>query len=448
MIFSGFRINIIIRALLLVIVAFLLTWSVLSRPSLFILATLSALFIVAVIELIRYVERSTRNFTHFLMAVRQRGFTEAYPDKKGKAFENLSGAMHDIIEEFARINREKEVQFQFLETLNENISVSIFSFDENGKLLSMNTAAKKLLPSPVFTKVDDFKSIDPKIVSLVRKLEPEQRSVLPVYIRGQRIQLGIHLKRVIVNNERIDIVMIQDLNHELEAKEIEAWHLLMRVLTHEIMNSVTPIASLSAALKKMLIHDDGTQKRAGEVSDELLEDLVSAIETIRSRSTGLLNFTRTYKDFSKPIMLHRERADLNAIVQHVLATLRAEIESKRITVELDSPSQPMYAEVDRAMIEQVLINIVTNAFEAVSHDGTGKVAVMLSVINQRPAIIVSDNGRGIDAEIEDRVFVPFFTTKENGSGIGLSLSRQIMKQHGGNISFESSKGRTAFRIEF
>ncbi len=444
---KGFRLQIILRFILLITVVMFLAWSIFERPTLFVIVFLTLLLVLSILDLIRYVERSTRDLTHFLMAVKQRGFTESFPGAGGSVSAKFTEAMGDILSEFARVNEEKELHFQFLEALNENINVAILAFRADGSLMMMNLAAKKLLQEPKFTRIEQLDAIDPILGKTISTLQGDHQRVIPVRIREQIVQLGIHRKHMLMKGQPIMIVVMQNLNHELEAKEIEAWHQLMRVLTHEIMNSVTPITSLSAAVDKILRHPDGAQKNPDQLTADALEDVGSAVQTIRSRSQGLLNFTRTYKEFSKPFILHRESHDVNEVVRHVYEVMKLEAEKRSIQFVVNLISEKAEAEIDRALIEQVLINLVQNAFDAVKEDGQGMVTLEVGVFGNRLSVLVRDNGPGIDPEIVDKIFVPFFTTKPNGSGIGLSLARQIIKLHGGNIRVVPTELGAVLRID-
>lgn len=447
MIYKNFRLNIIIRVLCIVALALALAFVIMERPMFFVLATIVLLLAASVVSLIRYIDKSNKDLTHFLLTIRQGAFTESYTSgNRGKQYEQLSGALNDIVTEFSKINLEKELHYQYLQTLNENINVAILSFNATGKLMMMNPAAKKLLNDPSFSAINHFKTIDPVLYHAVKEIKPEQRKVVHVSIGEDQYQLSVQAKEIVLNGAPVHIILLQNLNYELEEKEIEAWHQLMRVLTHEIMNSVTPIASLTAAVESILKHPDGTRKDLGTLNEDQVDDVFSSLATIGSRSKGLMSFVKAYKAYAKPIHAQFESVDVRELVNRTAELLASDLHALGIQLIINNPSTNVEAKADIALMEQVLINLVKNAMDAVAHDGTGIITIDVGVKINRVIIVITDNGTGIDPEVLPRIFVPFFTTKPQGSGIGLSLSRQIMKLHGGTIQVHPSEKGSVFTL--
>jgi two-component system, NtrC family, nitrogen regulation sensor histidine kinase NtrY len=448
--FNRFRFIVILHVSLIVVLSIGLAFLLLWRPSLFLPAVVGLGLIGTVASLIHYLERTNRDLTHFLLSIRQGAFTETYGGgSRGKQYQALSKAMNDIVNEFARLNEQKELHYRYLEALNENIHVSILSFDEGGKLIKANAAAKKLLPDPSLAKIEHFKKIDVSLYKAIQNCQPDQRTVKTVFIGQEQLQLGIQTKEVVIQGKKLKIVLLQNLNSELDEKEIDAWHQLMRVLTHEIMNSVTPILSLSKAAKSILSLPDGTKRSMRDLSNENEEDIFNSISTIESRSNGLLNFVRAFKEYAKPVELKLERTDILALATRIGDLLRPQLESLNISFTVQSRDKTVIANADAPLIEQVLINLIKNAIEAVKHDGTGEIKIFISQVREAAVrVSVHDNGVGIEPELIPKIFIPFFTTKQHGSGIGLSLSRQIIKLHGGSIKVQSSESGSVFVIEW
>lgn len=448
MIYRNFRLNIIIRILCIVVLALAFAFVVVKRPMFFVSSAIILLLITCVISLIRYIDKSNKDLTHFLLSIRQGAFTESYTSgHRGKQYEQLSVALNDIVAEFSKLNLEKELHYQYLQTLNENISVAILSFDATGRLMMMNPAAKKLLNYPQFATLDHFRNIDIALYQAAKDIQPEQRQVVRVFIDEDQYQLSVQAKEIILNGKSVRILLLQNLNHELEEKEIEAWHQLMRVLTHEIMNSVTPIASLTAAAESILKKPDGSRKDLATLNEDQVDDIFSSLATIGSRSKGLMNFVKAYKEYAKPIHAQFETVNIADLVKRVAALLAHDLQQAHIRLSIH-PAKTITAKADIALMEQVIINLVKNAMDAAAHDGTGIITIDVHEKNNRAAITITDNGPGIDPEILPRIFVPFFTTKPKGSGIGLSLSRQIMKLHGGTIHVHVSDKGSAFTLEW
>lgn len=449
MIHHNFRFAIFIRVFLIVALSLTIAFVLVSKPMLFVLVTSFLVLVGVIINLIRYIEKTNKDLTHFLLSIRQGAFTESYTSgNRGKQQEKLSEALNEVVTEFAKLNQEKEMHYQFLKTLNENINVSIVSFDQSGNLISMNHAAKRLLDLPSFSKLQHFERIDPTLFKAVNALGPEGKTVVRVVLQDEVYQLSIQLKEIIMNGTPVRIFLLQNINSELESNEIEAWHQLIRVLTHEMMNSVTPIASLSSAMETILRDGSGQPKDLSALSRDNAEDLLSSVSTIHSRSKGLLKFITSYKEFARPIDARFESVDILKLTERTVTLLQPQLDDLNIELHLDLPSGSQTANADQSLIEQVLINLLKNAMEAVAHDGTGVIRIAVSNRNRCTTIAVADNGPGIDDEILPRIFVPFFTTKPKGSGIGLSLSRQIMKLHNGSIKVQSSDRGSVFVIEW
>ena len=449
MIYKNFRLNIIIRVLCMVVLALALAFVIVQRPMFFVLATIIVLLLVSVISLIRYIDKSNKDLTHFLLSIRQGAFTESYTSgNRGKQYEQLSGALNDIVAEFSKLNLEKELHYQYLQTLNENISVAILSFDVTEKLMMMNSAAKRLLNYPSLSALRDFENIDIELYHAIKQIQPEQRKVVRVLINEDHYQLSIQAKEIVLQSAPVRIILLQNLNQELEEKEIEAWHQLMRVLTHEIMNSVTPIASLTTAVESILKHPDGTRKDFSTLTGDHIDDIFTSLATIGSRSKGLMNFVKAYKTYAKPIHAQFELANIAELVNRVATLLAHDLQASNVQLVINNATGNAEANADIALIEQVLINLIKNAQDAVEHDGSGIITIDIRTKNNRAVVAIADNGAGIDPEILPRIFVPFFTTKSNGSGIGLSLSRQIMKLHGGTIQVQLPEKGSIFTLEW
>lgn len=312
----------------------------------------------------------------------------------------------------------------------------------------MNQAAKRMLDLPSFARLEDFKKIDAVLHQAVRTLEHEVRTDVKIILREETFQLSVKLKEIILNGKPVRILLLQNLNNELESKEIEAWHQLIRVLTHEIMNSVTPIVSLTAVVENILRTNTGEQKVFTKLSPENIDDIYCSLTTIQSRSKGLIKFVTSYKEFSKPLDTKFETVDLSSLLQRTLTLLQPQFGEYNISLKTEIPPGNLTAQGDASLLEQVLINLLKNALEAVAHDGTGLIRIILRKKNKQTIISISDNGPGIDAETLPRIFIPFFTTKSKGSGIGLSLSRQIMKIHSGTIKVQTSEKGSLFVMEW
>jgi len=446
MIYRNFQVNIISRVIVIVALSFAIAFISLNKPMFFSLFALLILLLIAVGNLIRYIHKTTRDLTHFLLSVRQGAWTQSLTSgSRGKEFGDLSNAFNDVIREFEKVALEKERHYQYLQALNENINVAIFSFDSAGKLLMINPAGKQLLRQPKFSHIEDFRKADVRLYEGIRSTKPNEKKVMKVHVADQLLHLGIQVKDLVIQSVPIKVVLLQNLSSELETHELEAWHQLMRVLTHEIMNSVTPIVSLTQAMQSILMKENETIKTVKELTEDNLEDVVSSVDTIASRSRSLLRFIHAYKAYAKPLEVHLKPTNVRSMIDHVIGLLSPDLQNLRIDLKI-AFEDDVVVMADDVLIGQVLINLIKNAMEAVSNDGSGAIAIRSYVAEGDVSISITDNGKGIDEDTINKIFVPFYTTKPKGTGIGLSLSRQIMRSHHGSIRVHQDLSGTTFVI--
>jgi signal transduction histidine kinase len=445
MVYRKFRIDVSLRVALLVATIGLLFYVIL-RTRLAAAAVLLGLLVAAqVAGLFRAVDRTNRDLARFFDSVRFDDFSQTFRGKTpGGSFKGLHAALARVIEAFRAARADKEEQALYLQTVVQHVGIGLVVFQPDGEVELVNNAARRLLKAPPLKNIRSLEGSSPGLAGTLLGLKPGDRGLVRVESGDDQLQLLLHAAAFKQRGRDFTLVSIQDIRGELEEREIEAWQKLIRVLTHEIMNSMTPISSLATTVEGLL--DKGVT--AGE--PECLDDIRGAIRTIQRRSEGLLHFVDGYRNLArlpKPDLKFFPAADLFAQVAQLLQPRLDEC-----GVRLETASNPARLEVlaDPALLEQVLINLVLNACEAVRGREGPRVEIAASLDDRgRPVIQVRDNGPGIAPENLDKIFVPFFSTKEGGSGIGLSLSRQIMKLHGGSISAASKPGReTVFTLRF
>lgn len=354
-----------------------------------------------------------------------------------------------MIEEFRKVNLQRETHYQYLQTLTENIQVGIISFDSTGRIELINPAALQLLNVMRLGNINELKAVNVKLYQTISRMEIDQRQLNRLIIGEREVYLSIQVKELVMNETPYKIVLIQDLNKELEEQEVEAWQKLIRVLTHEILNSVTPIVSLTEAMNSLLITQSGVKRELNELDYEDKEDLYDSLETIEKRSKGLLHFVNAYKDFIKTPELNIAQIDISALLSRVANLLGPELTRNGIDLDVAEVDGVIKAKADVEWMEQVVINIFKNAIDALEQRPNPKIAVTSFQQNLRTFIRIADNGIGMDREVLDKAFIPFFTTKKKGTGIGLSLSRQIMRLHKGTLSATSEQGKgTIVQLEW
>ncbi|MBL6446240.1 GHKL domain-containing protein [Fulvivirga sp. 29W222] len=442
---KNFRFNIIIRVMIISALALILAFVLVKTKWLFTPLVIGILLVSAVINLIYYVEKTNSDLTQFLISIKQGSFTNSFKGSKGSNQERLSQAFNEVIEEFQKIRIEKESQYQYLRTLNENIGISIISYSDEGQVELMNPSAKNLLKKPYLKNIRDVEAVDPNLYHAITTLHSGERRVINAFIKDEIIQLSLHIKDFILQNKSFRIVLLQNIHIELEQKEVEAWQKLISVLTHEIMNSVTPIVSLSTAINQMLNNKELSQL---PVDDQ--KDIITSIQTIENRSKGLLKFVNAYKDFSKTPELKIIDVDISGMIERITSLLKPDLEKSSIKLKLDIKGSELKVKADHELLEQVLINLLKNAIEALDGSQKGEIRISARRAGARKiALTIEDNGPGMTKETIDRIFIPFYTTKKKGTGIGLSFARQIMKLHNGSITAQSEPEKgTMFHLEF
>ena len=399
------------------------------------------ILIIVVVNLVLYIEKTNIRLTHFLLSIKQGAFTSSFQGNKNGAVEaHLSAALNDIIKEFQKLNLEKESQFQYLKTLNENIGVGLISHSEDGNIEMLNPAAKNLIKKPFLRNINELKSIDSHLFETIKKLKPEEKQVIKTYIGGEMQQLSVQLKEFVVQQKPFKLILIQNLLFELDQKEVEAWQKLIGVLTHEIMNSVTPIASLSSAINAQLKDQD-----INTLTAEDRDDIYTSLDTVEKRSKGLIKFINTYKEFSKTPDLTLRPFNLVEVVKRITQLLEPDMQQAEIKHALHAESQDIKVNGDQNLIEQVIINLLKNAIEAID-DSERLIEIKIYHDLHRVRLSISNSGSGLSSTDIEKVFIPFYTTKKSGSGIGLSFARQIMKLHNGGISARSKNGTTTFTL--
>lgn len=438
------------RVLVITTLSLMLSYVLTNKDWFFTPLVLIILLVISIWSLVYYIEKTNKDLTHFILSIKQSGFTTSFPaGKKGKVFRRLHEAFNDVIEEFRKVNLQRETHYQYLQTLTDNIQAGIISFSADGKIELANPAALRLLNVMRLRSILELKAINNKLFQVISESEPGQRQLVRTIISEREVHLSIQVKELIMNEITYKIVLIQDLNQELEQQEVDAWQKLIRVLTHEIMNSVTPIVSLTEAINTMLVEKNGERKNLENLDQDDKEDLFEGFETIEKRSKGLLRFVNAYKDFTKTPELVFSRVNLTELINRVITLFSSELQ--RLNIELDQSGiqEKLYAKADAEWLEQVLINIIKNAIEVLEDKDQAKIVINAFQLNQRTTISIIDNGGGMEKDVLDKIFIPFFTTKKKGTGIGLSLSRQIMKLHKGNLTAmsEPDKG-TMVRLEW
>lgn len=399
-----------------------------------------------------FLEKSNREIAHFLQSIHYDDFTNTYPEKKDLSSQTLLyHEFNEILKKFREIRADNEAQHQYLKTIVQHIGIGIITFDKAGDIQIMNSAARRLLGMSLLKNINQIARSHPNVTDLFRELKTGGRDLIKISRNDEEVQLAVYAIELSLRGKAFKLVSLQNIQSELEEKEMEAWQNLIRVLTHEIMNSVTPISSLAATMENELNDFRNNGSDIKQIQEETVEDFYLSLKTIHNRSESLIKFVSDFRNMTRIKLPTLAPVQVEEIISHVLLLLKQEIESSEIQVDV-TVKKELSIVIDKEQIEQVLINLVKNAIQALNQGGKPtKTLTIAAAATPRggASISIQDNGTGIEEEALKKVFIPFFTTKKNGSGIGLSLSKQIMRNHGGHISARSELGKgTEFLLKF
>lgn len=356
--------------------------------------------------------------------------------------------VHQLNDALARIRNsrnEKEAEHIFYKNIVMHAGIGLIIYRQSdGRIEILNAAARKLLRINRAETISDLQEISETMVQAFTRLKTGGRELLRLSLGDDFIQLSMYAIELTLRGENLKLISLQNIRSELEEKEMEAWQNLVRVLTHEIMNSVTPISSLATSLEQ--------EVSAGESLDkEQIEDLQLSLQTISRRSANLINFVREFRSLTHIPKPRPENILVRNLLDEVHQLFKKDLHEKQIHCSVNIQPDDLTIEADKTLIEQVLINLIKNAIQAFDETTSNKHIVIKGYYNerQRPVISIADNGPGIEPEALEKIFIPFFTTRKSGSGIGLSLSRQIMRQHHGTLTVKSEPGKGAtFYLRF
>jgi nitrogen fixation/metabolism regulation signal transduction histidine kinase len=438
--YKGFNAGIIVRVVILVILAIFTAFAIIKNEWFFTPLVSGILLVTAVIELVRHLNYYSRNLNNFLIAIKQSGFNTTFPEKdKGNA---LFHAFNEITKAFHDLSIEKETNYQFLKTLTDSIEAGLIAYDKQGNINWINPEARMIIDKPGISTFTQLKKYQPVLVHEIESLRTGQKKLIQLPNGNGLMDISLQINQISIGGEDLFIALLQNIHREMEMKEVEAWQKLTRVMRHEIMNSMTPIVNLTEAVNQVLASKNGLDSK-----DSDFGDIKESLLAVENRSKGLIKFVNAYKDFSQTPELHISEFSFKGMMDKIISLLETDLSSKRIKLEMDIRPSTIKINADEELLEQVIINLIKNSLEAFGEEG-GMIRIFCRKDVEGCLIKVSDNGSGISSDMIERIFVPFFTTKTKGSGIGLSLSRQIIHQHGGRINVVSSSNTgTTFVIE-
>ncbi|WP_184550336.1 sensor histidine kinase [Mucilaginibacter sp. FT3.2] len=447
MIFNRYEWRLLLRVFLLFLALTAASYVTVKGQPLY-LVIFVPLVIYAVIEMIRFQKKAQDEVNQFVESIHYRDFSRHFDVRKApNELKPLRKGFNDINTTFKLISRERETQYHYLQKILELVDTGILSYEEEtGNISWINEAFKKLLSIPYLKTIQSLEKREPALYGELIRLKPGESNIISVTRNQQMVKILITSSMMRSEEKLYKLLAFQNVSEALDETESKAWSKLLNVMTHEIMNSVAPISSLADTLKNRLQSPEIAE--AVEAGD--LEDLELGIDTIKRRSEGLLKFTESYRSLNKITKLEKERILVRNLFENLNSLMTPTLSKKNIELEIILRDPALAIEADINLIEQVMINLLVNAIEAVKDREEPRITLSTEGHNGGKTLVkISDNGLGMPPELLDKIFIPFFSTKKTGSGIGLSLCKQIMLLHKGNIQVQSTEGKgSTFILQF
>ena len=441
-----FSILIIVRVLLIVVNVMIISWIAGDMRLFFNQIILTLVFVAQVWELIHYANHTNRELAKLFLAIKHADFSITFNrGTLGNSFKELQSSLIDIIQSYKQVKIEREAQYQFLQMLVNQIQIGIISL-KGENIILVNPTAEKILD---IKGIKSWKLVQQQNPKAVAELSDDGKKIIEIKSKEGTKMLAVEISSLLMMDQSFKLITLQDINSEIEQKELEAWHKLIRILTHEIMNSITPISSLSETMQDMLTDKSGNQKSLNDIQDDTIKDIRFSLNTIQKRSERLLDFVENYRKLSRVSKPAVQSVDVKSFLSSIENLMHEELVRQGIDLTVDVMGDSLTIVIDPSQIEQVIINLLRNSIHALDNRNRKHISLNAYPLEQQIVIEVTDTGKGIPENELKEIFIPFFSTKKEGSGIGLSLSKQIMSLHNGRIRVSSKvEEGTSFYLYF
>ncbi len=443
MVYKRLYIQVIIRVALLLSTCIVLARIMFSAGYVHASIVVSGILIVETLEVIWYLNRTNRKLAQFFTLLLDRASSLKFDRiESDGSFRDLSFRLEEINRLFQKERREKEAQHNYLNYLVDHIGVGIITFRDDGRIDLINPAAKAIFAEKNIPELASLNKFNPEFKKLIKELELNEKALIRIIVQNELFYLTVQKSLFKLQEKSYWLISFQDINSELDKKELDAWQKIIRVLTHEIMSSISPVSSLSEHLLNKL-QDANKPGIVNKPDGKLMEDIAEGLDIIKTRGEGLMDFVRHYHSLTHLPIPVLEEIQLSPFLERILNLTEPECKKNDITVKLDVRGS-FQISIDPQLIEQVLLNLIRNSIQALDGISTGKsISLLADQDTTGVQISVRDNGCGIDTDNMDNIFIPFYTTRTKGSGIGLSFAKQIMRLHNGRISVKSEVGNGA-----
>jgi len=408
------------------------------------------IMILQVINLIKFINHTNRKIAYFFESIKNEDFTLRFPEQVHvKSLNELHKSLNMLNEKIQEVHLKNQTQEKYYQEILKQADIGMLTFNKKGHILFANSKMENLLNYKPLNHIKQLNQIDAKLYNLFSDLNPFERKLVQLTNEREKKQIAVKSTLISLNNEKLLLVVAQDIHKELDEKETDSWIKLIRVLTHEIMNTITPITSISDSLIKYYKADNEILD-VNDIDVNTIKNSVKGLEVIKEQGENLMEFVMSYRSFLNLPTPDKTLVSAKRLLDKVMGLMEHEVKNKNITFEVEIEPVDLKFFIDEKQISQVLINLIKNAIQSFGKKDEGKVKITTGINLQGNKFMqVFDNGSGISKDIIDQIFIPFFTTKEKGSGIGLSLSKQIIHLHGGSLSVNSiPKKETWFTLTF
>ena len=448
MVYKHFYRAILFRLALIVLFAGTTTWLFFEKQN-YPLSILCGLLLAgAVINIVRYFNLLNRWISFFLLGIENEDTTLKIPSKSGnKAIDDVYKGMNRLNELFRQTKTEINTREQYFRSVINQSTTGLFSVNEKGRVVNINPEAEKLLNLKEYHHINALSALDKALPGFILQSRPGSHPASAIFENRHGQKLLFKLSQITMKGQKIKLMAVSDITKELDSREVDAWIKLARTLSHEIMNNIAPITTLSKVISGYFTQNNRIVD-AGKIDEKTIRNTVKGLSVIEERSVGLMNFVENYRKFTKLPEPHLKETDLSVLLENNLLAASALAGFDKIKIKKEIPDS-FYFVTDEKLLAQVITNLLKNAWEALLPDGTENPALTIKLwqADRTARIEFANNGPAIPPSLKEQIFVPFFTTKENGSGIGLSLSKQIMLTMGGDILLNSKKeGWTTFTV--
>jgi len=450
MIIRNFYVNLLLRLISIVTLAIIAGYVLGTTESVLIIVICTLMIVLLIISTVSYLNTTNEKIRFFFDAVRNDDSNLSFPVNKGnRALSELYTSMNKVNMQIQQLKIENSQKENYFSELIEHLATGIITFNSKGFILNANSAAKRLLSTDNLTHLKQIEHNNFRLYQAISNIKPFKQKLISFPSTPGNIQLTLKASSVKAGNEELIIVSINDIKNELDEKELDSWLKLIRVLMHEIMNSLTPIISLSENLTH-IFNNKGKAVSADDVTEDTIANTIQGLSVINEQGKGLMSFVESYRRLTRIPEPEKKYFKINDLFKRVYVLYKSLENNERMELSVNTGNPDLEIFADENLITQVIINLLKNAIEANENNPEGKITISCTTDSgHRAKICVADNGPGISEDKIEEIFVPFFTTRKEGTGIGLSISKQIMRIHGGNLIVRSRPGKeTIFCLTF